>query len=65
MPTVHDKLKLAFVHEHPDDGLMLTVTTAKGDQKFDMVLTPKMAAMLLGQLTHAVKDALNRMESLP
>lgn len=65
MPTVHEKLKLAFVHEHPDDGLMLTVTTAKGEQKFDMQLTPKMAAMLLGQLTQGVKDVLNRMEKLP
>jgi hypothetical protein len=65
MPTVHEKLRLAYVHEHPDDGLMLTVTTARGDQKFDMVLTPKIAAMLLGQLTQGVKDALNRMESLP
>jgi hypothetical protein len=65
MPTVHEKLKLAYVHEHPDDGLMLTVTTARGGQQLDMVLTPRVAAMLLGQLTQGVKDALNRMESLP
>lgn len=64
MPTVHEKLKLAFVHQHPDDGLMLTVTT-RTEQKFDLVLTPQAAAMLLGQLTQGVKDALSRMEKLP
>lgn len=57
MPTVHEKLKLVFVHVHPDDGLMLTATTVK-DQKFDMQLSPQGAAMLLGQLTQGVKDAL-------
>ena len=65
MPTVHEKLKLAFVHDHPDDGLTLTVTTAKGDQKFDMKLTPSMASMLLGQLAYGLKDALKGMEKLP
>lgn len=65
MPTVHEKLKLAYVHDHPDDGLMLTVTTAKGDLKYDMQLTPKLAAMLLGQLTQGVKDALVKMDALP
>lgn len=64
MPTIHEKLKLAFVHQHPDDGLMLTVTTAKTDQKFDLVLTPQAAAMLLGQLTQGVRDALSRLEKL-
>lgn len=63
MPTVHEKLKLAFVHQHPDDGLMLTVTT-RAEQKFDLVLTPQAAAMLLGQLTQGVKDPLTRMEKL-
>ncbi|MEN6306018.1 MAG: hypothetical protein ABFD96_25055 [Armatimonadia bacterium] len=65
MPTVHEKLKLAFVHTHPDDGLMLTVTTARGDQKFDMTLSPQAAAMLLGQLTQGVKDSLVKLERLP
>ena len=65
MPTVHEKLKLAFVHDHPDDGLMLTVTTARGDLKYDMKLSPQAAAMLLGQLTQGIKDSLLRMERLP
>lgn len=65
MPTVHDKLRLAFVFQHPDDGLMLSVVTAKGEQRLDMVLTPKAAAMLLGQLTQGLKDVLSRMEKLP
>lgn len=65
MPTVHEKLKLAFVHNHPDDGLMLTVTTARGDQKFDMQLTPQMTAMLLGQLTQGLKDVLQPMKVFP
>lgn len=64
MPTIHEKLKLAFVHQHPDDGLMLTVTT-RNEQKFDLVLTPQAAAMLLGQLTQGVRDVLCRMEKLP
>lgn len=64
MPTIHDKLKLAFVHRHPDDGLMLTVTT-RSDQKFDMVLTPQATAMLLGQLTQGLKDVLTQMDKLP
>lgn len=65
MPTIHEKLKLAFIHVHVDDGLMLTVTTVKGDQKFDMKLSPQTAAMLLGQLTQGVKDALLPPEGLP
>lgn len=65
MPTVHEKLKIAYIHPHPDDGLMLTVTTAKGDQKFDMRLSPQTAAMLLGQLTQGIKDALLPPEKLP
>lgn len=64
MPTVHEKLKIAYVHDHPDDGLVLTVTT-RGEQKFDMALSPQMAAMLLGQLTQGIKDSLMRMEKLP
>lgn len=64
MPTVHDKLKLVYVFQHPDDGLMLSVVTAKGDQRLDMVLSPQMAAMLLGQLTQGVKDVLRHMEKL-
>ena len=62
MPTIHDKLKMAYVHQHPDDGLMLSVTAAKTGQQFDLVLTPKLAAMLLGQLTQGVKDVLNAMD---
>jgi hypothetical protein len=64
MPTIHDKLKLAFVHQHPDDGLMLTVTT-RNDQKFDMVLSPQATAMLLGQLAEGLKDVLRPMKVLP
>ncbi len=64
MPTVHEKLKLAFVHVHPDDGLMLTVTARDG-RKFDMELSPTAAAMLLGQLTQGVKDALLPPEKQP
>lgn len=64
MPTIHEKLKIAFVHQHPDDGLMLTVTT-RTEQKFDLVLTPQAAAMLLGQLTQGLKDALSKLEQLP
>ena len=62
MPTIHEKLKLAYVHEHPDDGLMLTVSTAKGAVRYDMKLTPSAAAMLLSQLTEGVKNAMMKME---
>jgi hypothetical protein len=65
MPTIHEKLKLAHVSLHPDDGLMLTVTTARGDQKFDMQLSPKMTAMLLNQLTEGARQALRDMEKWP
>lgn len=62
MPTIHEKLKLAYVHDHPDDGLMLSVATAKGGVRYDMKLTPSAAAMLLSQLTEGVKDAIIKME---
>jgi hypothetical protein len=65
MPTIHEKLKLAYVSLHPDDGLMLTVTTARGNQKFDMQLSPKMTAMLLNQLTEGARNALRDMDEWP
>lgn len=64
MPTVNDKLKLAYVFRHEDDGLMLTVKTKAG-QTFDMALSPSAAAMLLGQLTQGVKESLQTLERLP
>ena len=49
MPTLRPKLKTAYFHFHPDDGLMLSVTAIDG-QQFDMTLSPEMLAAFISQI---------------